>query len=178
MKRFKQRKKNDIVIDLTSMLDVIFIVLLVVTAGNSLKQGQLDEEKQSYSDKEAEYNNSQMLYDDAVDTVRYFKSISVTVPYNPDEVHKREIQMLFFGEEKSENIELIGSDTEDSVQQFQSRLVDYISENQDSPIVLSLNDDDDKILFRDEKMITEVFSELSSEFDNVYIKGNLGKVEP
>ena len=181
MKRIKRNRKSDIVIDLTSMLDVIFIVLLVVMVGqkhaNSNLQNELIQEQNEYNEAVSDYNNSQALYDDAINTVRYFKSVSVSVPYDPDEVHKREIQFLFFGEDEVEPIELIGNEVDNPIQKFKDHLEQYISENSDNPIVLSLNDDDDNILYRDEKMITEVFNELSSKYDNVYIKGNLSEVE-
>ncbi len=181
MKRIRRNRKSDIIIDLTSLLDVIFIILLVVIVGqkytNTNIQNDLIEEKESYEGAVSEYNNSQTLYDDAVNTVKYFKSVSVSVPYDPDEVHKREIQFLFFGENEGEPIELIGNDVNNSIQEFKDRLEQYISENSDNPIVLSLNDDDDTILYRDEKLITEVFNELSSKYNNVYVKGNLSEVE-
>ena len=179
MKRIKQNRKSDIIIDLTSLLDVIFIVLLVVMVGQKYtitnKQNDLKEEMERYEAAISEYNNSQALYDDAVNTARYFKSVSVTVPYDHDEVHKREIHLLFLGEGEQEPIELIGNEVDNSIQEFKDRLEQYIFENSDTPIVLSLNDNDDTILFRDEKMITEVFNELSSKYDNVYIKENLSE---
>lgn len=182
MRRNKRNRKNDVLIDLTSMLDVIFIVLLVVMVGqktvSTISQNQLTAQQQSADEALTDLQNAKSLYDTAVDAARYFKSVSVAVPYEPNEVHKREIQFLFFGEKDTETITLIGNDTEKAMQQCKEKLEQYINRNEESPIILSLNDDDDKILFRDEKMITELLNELSAKYENVYIKGNLSEVEP
>ena len=39
-----------------------------------------------------------------------------------------------------------------------------------------INDDDDKILYRDEKAVSEILNEMSDKHKNVYIKGNLSEV--
>lgn len=182
MRKNKRNRKNDVLIDLTSLLDVIFIMLLVVMIGqktvSAISNDQLAAQQQSAEDTLHDLQNSKMLYDTAVDASLYFKSISVSVPYEPNEVHKREIQFLFFGNDKEESIALIGNNTEKAFAQCKDKLEQYIIENEKNPIILSLNDDDDKILFRDEKMITEIFNELSKAYGNVYIKGNLSEVAP
>ena len=54
--------------------------------------------------------------------------------------------------------------------EFRVYLKDYIEQNPEKPVILSLNEGDEKILYRDEKMIKKIFEELSETYKNVYIK--------
>ena len=185
MRRYKRNKKNDIIIDLTSLLDVIFIVLLVVMAGQfTASKNQENALADQQTEAEAmmeDAENMIAVYEDMIDTMdnvnKYILAVSIAVPYNRDELHKREIKLLAEGNELK-TFPLTGSDTEESFNEFRDTLEDFIKSNSDSPVILSLNDDDDKILYRDEKSVTEILSELSGEYDNVYIKGNLSEVMP
>ena len=56
------------------------------------------------------------------------------------------------------------------LKQFRAAVEAYIAANEESPIILSLNEGDEKILYRDEKAIMKIFSELSMEHDNVFVK--------
>lgn len=175
MKRKQRNKKSDITIDLTSLLDVIFIFLLVLMVGqkaaNTTAQSQLMDEQTAIS----EMQEAKRLYEEAAETARYVKSIAVTVPYTPNEIHKREIRILIYGETEWETIPLIGSDTQKAAQEFKDKVQAYIKQDPDTPVILSLNDDDEKILYRDEKMVTDIFYELMKEYDNVTLKGHLSE---
>lgn len=184
MSRNKRISKNDIMIDLTSLLDVIFIVLLVVMIGQkdaaAQEQQNLDALQNEASEQIANAENAQQLYNDMLDTEnninKYVFSISITVPYNKDEIHKREIMLLTEGSEP-QTFALIGNDVEGSLSEFRESLLNSINDHDDDiPIILSLNDDDDKILYRDEKAVSEILNEMSDKHKNVYIKGNLSEV--
>ena len=185
MRRYKRNKKNDIIIDLTSLLDVIFIVLLVVMAGqftaSKNQENALADQQTEAESKIEEAENMIAVYEDMIDTMdnvnKYVVAVSIAVPYNKEELHKREIKLLAEGNELK-SITLVGSETEEAFIELKETLESFIKSNPDSPVILSLNDDDDKILYRDEKAITEILNELSGEYDNVYIKGNLSEVMP
>ena len=44
-------------------------------------------------------------------------------------------------------------------------------------MILSLNEKDDNILYRDEVMVTDIFYELTKEYNYVYIRGSLHEEE-
>lgn len=182
MRRNRKNSRNDVIIDLTSMLDVIFIILLVVMVGQKtvgIKNAQEnDAYESSHSAAVSALNDAKELYEDAADTAKYFRTASVSVPYDEEAVHKRTAKILFMGYNEIQEISLTGNDTEKAFEELTGLLENYINENQGNPVVLSLNDDDGKILYRDEKAVTEIFLGLSESYDNVYIKGNLGEVEP
>ncbi len=185
MRRYKRNKKNDIIIDLTSLLDVIFIVLLVVMAGqftaSKNQENVLADQQTEAESKIEEAENMIAVYEDMIDTMdnvnKYVVAVSIAAPYNKDELHKREIKLLAEGNELK-SFPLVGSETEEAFSEFRETLEGFIKSNSDSPVILSLNDDDNKILYRDEKAITEILNELSGEYSNVYIKGNLSEVMP
>ena len=178
MSRNKRKNKNDIVIDLTSLLDIIFIFLLVVMLGQT---SDFDQKHNELEESLAEANDAKQLYEDMVDSSDYIqkntRSASISVPIDPDDFHRRTITLLAEGSE-TESFILEGNDVDDSLNAFKESLEIYIETHKDCLIImLSLNDNDDKILYRDEKAVSSILSELSEEHDNVYIKGNLGDIE-
>jgi len=94
------------------------------------------------------------------------------VPYDEQDVTKRTILVLKEGKE-IERFELVGNNVTDSVEAFRKSLTGYIEANQDKPIILSLNEEDDYILYRDEIMVTDIFLELAKKYNNVYIRGSV-----
>lgn len=177
MRRRRGSSRSDIIIDLTSLLDVIFIILLVVLCGqSSLNQGLADSQtdvEQAKAQAEAEYK----LYEDQLEMADSLNqlvcAVSVIVPYEAD-VTQRTIMILKEGE-VIEEIPMNGSDTSKAVAAFRESLTDYILENKDRPVILSLNEEDDYILYRDEVMVQEMFVDLAKEHENVYIKGSISE---
>lgn len=189
MNRNRRNSRSDIIIDLTSLLDVIFIILLVVLCS---QQASASEQEDSYSgrlkvleqaEKEADKakkdaETARDVYNDAADTNtglgKYVFAVSIAVPYDDADVTKREIKLLREGEGEIETYELRGYDTAGAMEEFTSDLERYITKYEDSPVIISLNDDDERILYRDETEISSILFELSGRYDNVYVKGNLG----
>lgn len=188
MSRKNRKSKKDLIIDLTSLLDVIFIILLVVMVGqkdaSAQKQQDLDALQADAAKQIAQAENAQQLYEDMLDTQnnlsKYVYAVSITVPYDPDntgDIHIREINLLIEGCEP-QIFTLKGKDTTDTLAEFKESLAASIASHADCPVILSLNDDDEKILYRDEKAVSGILYEISAEYDNVYIKGNLSEVVP
>ena len=180
MRRKRSGSGRDVLIDLTSLLDVIFIILLVVLLGQNNTQEDL-RNKQAEVEKartlaEAEYQ----LYEQQTETADMVNqmvwAVSVVVPYDEQDVTKRTILILKEGEE-IERFELVGNNVTAAVEAFKESLVTYIEANRDKPVILSLNEKDDNILDRDEVMVTETFQKLVKEYNNVYVRGSAGGEE-
>lgn len=180
MRRTRRGGKGDVLIDLTSLLDVIFIILLIVMWGQNtletnLKQAQAETEAaKTQTEEERKLYEQQLEISDNIN--QYVFAVSVVVPYDKEDVTHRTIQILKEGEE-IESFELVGKNVRDSVEAFQNCLVKYVEANKDRPVILSLNEHDDNILYRDEVMVTDIFYELTKEYDNVYIRGSLYEEE-
>ncbi len=162
--RRKNRTRDDIIIDLTSLLDVIFLVLLVVI----VQQKNITAETQT---AKAENEIQKALYEDMLDTAgSYDLFVSVYSRYDEKNPVSRTIYVQKKGEEKpGATFELNGNDVEGEMKAFKDYLTGYIEENPDKPVILSLNENDDDILYRDEKAIQAIYDELN-ENPNVYIK--------
>lgn len=193
MKRQRYNMGN-ILIDLTSLLDVIFIVLAVVLCNQQYQtkvlettEAQLMQEKDSLEQKQNEVNEREryvaereeaadsqyVLYKDQLNTEdslqQYVLTISVNVGYVTPDMKERNVNMLAGGEEKPEAFSLKGENTEE-LTLFEEKLKKCIEDNDDKPVILSLNEDEEKILWRDENKIKEIFEKLGNNYDNVYEK--------
>ena len=180
MRRARRNSRSDVIIDLTSLLDVIFIILLIVIWGQSTVETDL---MQTKADAEAAINQTkaeQQLYEQQLEIAdninQYVFAVSVVVPYDKADVTHRTIQILKEGEE-IESFDLMGNNVTTSVEAFRNCLVKYVEANIDRPVILSLNEHDDNILYRDEVRVTEIFYELTREYGNVYIRGSLHEEE-
>ena len=168
-----RKKRDDIVIDLTSLLDVIFIILLVVMCSQQLSKLEYSKQEQAAAETVREAEAASELYREQMETHdklnEYVLKLSVYSDFNPEQITVRRVRVLKEAEQ-IEAFELIGADTDRAYAAFEESLVKYIEENSDKPIIFSLNEGDEKILYRDEKAILAIFEKLSGLYTNVYIK--------
>lgn len=178
--RKKRNIRGDVVIDLTSLLDVIFILLLVVLCGQQGINKNLTEKGIEQENAIAQANETREIYEDMIDMEDNIQQMvwaaSIAVPYEKTEITKREIKLLVEGKE-IESFPLIGNEVEESINQFREVLIEYIESNQERPVILSLNDNDDNILYRDETRVNDIMTELIETYSNVYIRGGLSEEE-
>ena len=173
-------------IDLTPLLDVIFILLFSVMmtngSANDKRAAELDARERNISQKEQEAENAKSEYENMTETVghiaEYVYIVSVSAFVDDTDVSKRTIKISSVEEtgEETETYELVGADTE-AYKKMSDYLEQYINDHKDSPVILALNPDDDKILYRDEREITEILMGLMEEYGNVSVKGNIGDHE-
>lgn len=169
MKR-KNRSKGDILIDLTSLLDVIFIILLVVICNQRTLVDRLEQQNKEVADVKSEAEASKYLYDEQIEMANSY-NIYISVYSNFDENNpvSREIHVLKNGE-NIQDFELNGNNVQEALDEFEAYLMGIISENPNKPVVLSLNENDDTILYRDEKAIKGIYDKLKAEYADVYLK--------
>jgi hypothetical protein len=180
MGRKRRNAENDVFIDLTSLLDVIFILLMVVVCSYNYEKQKNEQDtllaRESMTNAQAEAEADSKAYTDMLETQNdlqsYVWTASIVVPFEPDEITLRHIKVLREGSEII-SFDLVGNDVADSIKKFRETLTDYVKGHPDRPVILSLNENDDSILYRDEVMINDILNELSDTYDNVYIKGNL-----
>lgn len=177
MRRKRGSSRSDIIIDLTSLLDVIFIILLVVLCGQQYQGQELTDGQAAAKQAQEKAEAAYQLYTDQQEMADSLNqlvcTVSVMVPYEED-VTVRTIMILKEGSDTQE-ISLKGHDTQTEFAEFQASLADYIQKNKNKPVILSLNENDEYILYRDEMMVNEIFAELAGEYENVYIKGSISE---
>lgn len=171
--RRRHNKRDDLIIDLTSLLDIIFIILLVVMCSQQLTKWDYESQEQAAIEKVRDAEATAELYEDQMETHdklnEYVLKLSVYSDFNPQQITVRKVRILK-ELEAIETIDLIGADTGSAFAKLEKSLADYIAENSDKPVILSLNEGDEKILYRDEKTILAIFERLSESYTNVYIK--------
>ncbi|WP_029322019.1 hypothetical protein [Butyrivibrio sp. AE3004] len=168
----RRRNKSNILIDLTSLLDVVFIVLLVVMC-------QLQDTKNTYAAKEKSVQQQEndlkelkKLYSDQIESLGsvsdYVSYITVNAQYDEDLV-TRHITILNSDKQSEipEISQLKGLRVEDGYEELSEYLRTYVAENSERVVVLSFNENDEDILYRDEKRIKDIFTQLSSEYPNI-----------
>ena len=174
----RQRKNGNILIDLTALLDVVFIVLLIIICKLNADKMELDTQSKALTGREAELGAKQSLYEDQLDSIQniadYVVMISVRASFDPDDIMTRNILVL--NSDKSSRVPeletLKGPNEEAGYDGLREYLEDYIADNPDKTIVLSLNEQDEDILYRDEKKLTNILAELAGEHSgNIRIKG-------
>lgn len=167
----KRSGSGDVLIDLTSLLDVIFIILLVVLCHGQLFSQQVEGEKAELEERMAEVDKKESLYSQQLDTIdelqQYVMIVSVDASYNPSNIKERTVDVLISGSSEPEEFSLIGENTKEPLEQLEETLKACIEENEDKQIILSLNENDDRILYRDETAIIKIFEDLWNEHRNV-----------
>ncbi|MBQ6968359.1 MAG: hypothetical protein IJP84_10725 [Lachnospiraceae bacterium] len=170
-------RRNDILIDLTSLLDVIFILLMVVLARQQISDmdlkdqtAKLKEQQVELQAEKAETMDEYRLYSAQNDLTEKMVIISVTATFDPENPKERSLKILKNGNEKPEVFALSGGNTKEAFDKFEEQLVSYVKEAGGLPVVLSLADDGSEILYRDASKIQEIFNSLSSLSKDVYIR--------
>ncbi len=171
----KHKRRDGIVIDLTSMLDIIFIVLLVLVCYIKLSGNSVAEEREALKEQRKDLSRQQSIYEQQIEAINskgeYVVFISVDSSFSEENPRKRNIFVL--NSDKSngkppEIPELDGQDINEGYMELNSYLSDYIGKNKDKIIVLTYNEGDKDILYTDEKEIDKIFTELQSAYpDNV-----------
>ena len=169
-----KKNRTDILIDVTSLLDVVFIILLIVITQISGSQTGLEAREAKAEEAMREAKTQQEIYRDQLDSQGkvndYIEFISVVSTYDPDTLTDRDITMHFSAEDDEETFMLKGEAVDEVYEEFTDSLTGYIGGHPDKVIVLSLNEGDEDILYRDEKRIQGIFTDLSSSDPNVRIK--------
>ena len=168
----KHKSIGNVLIDLTPLLDVVFIVLLVVVCQLQHTKSDIAQDKADLADQQAAIETQKEQYEDQLDSLGnvtdYVSFISVNAHFESDLV-TRHLTVMNSDKESviPEIAELRGTSVSEGFTDLRNYLEDYLQEDPDRMIVLSLNEGDEDILYRDEKEIKRIFNELSSEYPNI-----------
>ena len=163
-------EKNSFDIDLTSLLDVIFIVLMVVMCHQSLDSKTVQQEITNLRElvnetaKENDVYETQLYaYENANTLVAYVTS---SAEYETSDPKTRYIQLAYNNDIAFEEITIIPENEEESYALFEEKMISFLSEKSDIPVILVLNEDN--ILYRDQVKFSEILSMLEEQYHNLY----------
>lgn len=164
----REHLHNNILLDLTPLLDVIFIILLIFVSQTILLKktsaGEAQRLQDEYTEAKKEYDLRNEMIDD------YYTFVTVISTYDEENPENREIRISRDPNEADQIITLNGSDVEQEYSEFEECLKGYIDPGREAPIVFSLNQGDERILYRDENRIRETVEKLQNSNNNVYFK--------
>lgn len=188
MKRHAADRQNT-GIELTSLLDVIFIVLMIVLCNQQinmqvkdreakerfeeaeealLEASAMQEEAYDFVSEKAAYEEQLKAYEEMYDGIL---SVTVYADYSPADVKTRTLRVISGSKELFTGT-LTPQSEREVYREFADALRTEIAANEGKPVILTVSTE--KILYRDEQSISEVLSELSAESEDIYYrnKGN------
>ncbi len=168
----KRKNRSNIIIDLTSLLDVVFILLLIILCNFRNNDYALREDQQEAQKAKADYEALQDTCNTELETLgelgEYVAVISITANYEDDLV-TRKIRVK--NSDKSSVIpifpELVRTKTSEGYDKLRDYLESYAASNPKRTVIISLNRDKEDILYRDERSIQTIINQLCNEYDNV-----------
>ncbi len=187
--------KNDILIDLTSLLDIVFIVLLIVMCGQQLLSDktkkaeataleQAEKAEKMLDEADAALRESGALadyYEKHIDAFenseQYVRFIDVVSFYDSSvRLTDRTILVTAGLNEGNEikRIDLTPANEPDAYAELEKLLTEAVESaakaDAQVPVILSLNSQDAKILYRDEVAISNIFKALAETHNNVFVR--------
>lgn len=138
--------KNKVDLDLTSLLDVIFIILMIVMCYQYMKP--------------SEPTTVNPVPEDIKDRV-YFATL-VIEPESELNLENRNIKMYIDDTEKMDiNVSSLDEVTEkEAYENMKTELTNLLEANPGIPVLVTLNDE--KVLYRDVKMVSKVIEEIGN----------------
>lgn len=180
-KNKKPRSLGRLLIDLTPLLDVIFIVLIVVLAGQDNYSTEADR-KYAEAEKYVKEVNAEMEEIDAENSVlkeqmstysslnEYFNVVTVYAAYSQENRKLRTIYIKVNTDEPI-TINLNPSNVSSAWAECRKYIEDKIKEDLSLPMILSINtNSDEKMLYRDEESIHSMFMDLMNNYKNLTIR--------
>lgn len=183
MKKSVKKGQNSIDIDLTSMLDVIFIILMVVMCNVTLGQTKAEEIREQLETAQSELDEVQAdleTYEQLVDTESNIESevaiISLHADYDINDPTTRSVRLLRRvdrdGNEKEAEFTAVtltpSNDGKDAgFEEIRSSLETFLNANSEIPVLLRI--DDEQILYRDWMTLNEILGELQTEHRNLFV---------
>jgi len=180
----KLRKRINTQIELTSLLDVIFIVLMIVVCNQQINmtsktaeieamQQQAQVEMAEAEDLKAEAEAAKELFEEHQDTYTSIDEnlsvMTIYASYVPSNPQNREIRILA-GDRELPAISLNPGNSKDAFAEFERELDTEFKNayNAQKPVIISINTE--KILYRDANDIESIINKLSKEYGNIYYK--------
>lgn len=174
----KNKSIGQFIIDLTPLLDVVFILLIVVLSFQDAYSAEADSRISEAQQIESDANDlvsktesKDAIISEQLDTYAnlndYVNIVTIYADYQSSNRKNRTIYLKINNEGVKEiplnpsNVEFAWGECEETIKQC-------LEENADIPTIYTIKNE--KMLYRDEQMITKLFSQLSSSYNNIYLK--------
>lgn len=164
------KTKKEIILDLTPMLDVVFIVLLFLV----LKSQNMVEKAPGSTDVPVDPSPIIIIEPTPETLPQYVTCVSITSRYDENDPSHRFVYIVKdFNQDDIVEKELYYNNTEQVYDEIRNTLYDMVSGSEGIPTVISLSPEDgSKMLYRDEVQLNNIMQEvrLSVSENDIYIK--------
>ena len=178
MRKEKKKSLGQYIIDLTPLLDVIFILLIVVLCyqDNFSSEAKAEikdanEKVADITDEKARTDGENTLLSRQLETYEnlnnYVDVITIYSSYKPSNRKYRNVYVQINGGDSWER-ELNPSNEKAVWSECKEYIEGALANNDDKPVVLSITDE--KMLYRDEQSIEKLYADL--DLKNKYVKNN------
>lgn len=194
----KHRLKNKLntVVELTSLLDVIFIVLMIVICNQQINleekgrdvetayeeaaevKAEAEAALSEAEDLRAEAEAEKALFEEHLekfeDVSSQMTTVTVIIDYQPSNLRTRTIRLMADAD-TPETITITPETENDAYTKFEEKLEDLVTqaEASDKPVVISI--DMTRILYRDELRAEEVLSAVYGRHGNLFYRKSAEK---
>ena len=194
----KHRLKNKLntVVELTSLLDVIFIVLMIVICNQQINleekgrdveaayeeaaevKAEAEAALSEAEDLRAEAEAEKALFEEHLekfeDVSSQMTTVTVIIDYQPSNLRTRTIRLMADAD-TPETITITPETENDAYTKFEEKLEDLVAqaEASDKPVVISI--DMTRILYRDELRAEEVLSAVYGRHGNLFYRKSAEK---
>ena len=170
MRRNRKIKKG-LDIDLTPLLDVIFIVLMVVMCRLSLVT---NEEREKTVEAENAAEEALANYEVATTQLENYENenqlvafITLNAMYEKNDPRTRHIRLAYNDETLIEDIVITPETQEQAYGQFGEEITSFVQSKEGSPVLLSI--DDSRILYRDYVRMEKEIASLQEAYNNLFL---------
>ena len=172
MKDRRNSDKFNIDLDLTSMLDVIFIILMVVMTSQLLNNAKETATAQELSAEleaaQADNKTYEMRLKDMENPDDRVAFVTLYANFEAADPKTRHIKLLLGEDVAIEDLKLTPDNEDKIYEDFSKRLETYLEGYPDSPVLLTL--DDSNILYRDHVRMEELLASVKEAHSNLYIR--------
>lgn len=167
------RSIGKLIIDLTPLLDVVLLILFIVLRGMSVERSELTVQEKNIEERENRLADEIASAEAERDSVasqlktyenlgQYVNVLNIYSAYRPSDPRYRTVYVLINAEEPAQ-YELSPDNDKEKWSEIRSYIEENITET-GAPIVLSIQsinrDENEKMLYRDEIAIKEIYEEL------------------
>jgi biopolymer transport protein ExbD len=172
MKDRRNTDKFNIDLDLTSMLDVIFIILMVVMTSQLLNNAKETATARELSAEleaaKADNKAYEMQLQNMENPEKLVSFVTLYANFESADPKTRHIKLLLGEETAIDDIKLPPDNEETAYKDFGDKLASFLDDHNDTPVLLTL--DDSNILYRDHVRMEEILASLKDAHPNLFIR--------
>ena len=177
MSRQHTSDKLDIALDLTSLLDVIFIVLMVVMCQRELNVRATDAEMAKLTSQIEDAESTIELYEAHREEMENITDkvalATLNIGFYDEDPTNRTVKMIIGNNNGFEELDINKDNEDEQYGVLKTRLEQFISSyDGEMPVLITLSDEN--ILYRDWVRAGGMLEELKASYPNLYVDDRLG----